>query len=74
MILASLTQDQLYLSLAISILVVLYIFLLALESPWSNHGVACLPQDCSFPILTQSMLTVVNKEEGLKPRRELGNV
>ncbi|KAK7261601.1 hypothetical protein RIF29_27916 [Crotalaria pallida] len=62
MILANFTE-QLYLSLAISILVILYVFLLALESPWSNHGVAWLPQDCTFPILTESMFTLANNED-----------
>ncbi|XVE81149.1 hypothetical protein DITRI_Ditri15bG0039500 [Diplodiscus trichospermus] len=38
------------LSFAISLLVVLYLFLVLLESQWSNKGVSWLPQDCCFPV------------------------
>ncbi|KAK4254865.1 hypothetical protein QN277_007945 [Acacia crassicarpa] len=45
----SCSTPDMYLSLAISVLLVLYLFLLALDSSWSNRGVAWLPQDSSFP-------------------------
>lgn len=54
--------EQIYLCVAISVLVVLYVFLLVLESPWSNHGVAWLQQDCRFPIFTETVL--ISQERG----------
>ncbi|XVF65467.1 hypothetical protein PTKIN_Ptkin09bG0251900 [Pterospermum kingtungense] len=39
------------LSFAISVLSFMYLFLVLLESPWSNKGVVSwLPQDCCFPV------------------------
>ncbi|KAK7325066.1 hypothetical protein VNO77_29124 [Canavalia gladiata] len=72
MILASFTE-QIYLCLAISMVVVLYVFLLALDSSWSNQGVFLLQRDCSFTLLTQSTLTLVDnlEEEGLNLGRKL---
>jgi len=55
--------EHIYLCLAISVLVVLYVFLLVLDSPWTNHGVSWLQQDCSFSIFTETML-VNNPQEG----------
>ncbi|KAJ1424433.1 hypothetical protein SESBI_11623 [Sesbania bispinosa] len=40
--------EQMYLCLAISVLVLLYVFLLALDSPWSNHGVASCYKIAAF--------------------------
>jgi len=45
------------------VIVVLYVFLLVLDSPWTNHGVSWLQQDCSFSIFTETML-VNNPQEG----------
>lgn len=63
--------EQMYLCVAISVLLVLYVFLLVLDSPWSNHGCAWLQQDYSFSVLTEPMLTLVPEEEGLNPGRKL---
>lgn len=46
-----LTQDQMILSFAISVMVLIYFLLVLLESPWSNKGaISWLPQDCCFPV------------------------
>lgn len=37
--------EQIYLCLSILVIVVLYVFLLVLDSPWSNRGVSWLQQD-----------------------------
>ena len=68
--------EQVYLCVAISVVVVLYVSLVALESQWTNHGCAWLQQDCSFPVLTESVLTLVSnpEAEGLNPGREVGKL
>ena len=51
----SLTEDQLCLSTAISVVGFLYVVLLMLEFSWGNNGVSCLAQvDCCFPRLSAS--------------------
>lgn len=62
MTLASFTE-QMYLCLAISILVILYVLLLALDSPWTNKGVSLMLQDCNFPILTESIYVYNSEQE-----------
>jgi hypothetical protein len=57
--------EQIYLCLAISILVILYVFLLVLDSPWTNHGVSLLQQDCNFSIFTEIMLVNSPQERGI---------
>jgi len=54
--------EKMYLCLAISVLVGLYMFLLALDSPFTNKGLSLKLQDCSFPILTETMC---HSEEGM---------
>ena len=56
-------NEQVYLSFAVSILVILYLFLVALESPWSNSGAWWLPLDSCFPTLTERMASVTDSKE-----------
>ncbi|KAK7335829.1 hypothetical protein VNO80_27900 [Phaseolus coccineus] len=68
---ATFTEDK-YLCLAISVLVGLYVFLLALDSPWTNKRLSLILQDCSFPILTETSYVITNSEEGMDPGSKLG--
>lgn len=49
---AFIVTEELFLSLAISTIVLLYLLLVILDSLWS-HGASCLPPDCCFPSLLQ---------------------
>uniref|UniRef100_F6HYR1 Uncharacterized protein n=1 Tax=Vitis vinifera TaxID=29760 RepID=F6HYR1_VITVI len=63
--LLSLTEDQLCLSTAISVVVFLYVVLLVLESSWRNIGVSWLTQvDCCFPHLVAERLTAAAVDKG----------
>jgi hypothetical protein len=56
-------NEEMYLSFAILILVFLYLFLVALESPWSNSGAWWLPLDSCFPTLTERMASMIDSKE-----------
>ena len=63
--LLSLTEDQICLSSAISVVVFLYVVLLVLESSWRNIGVSWLTQvDCSFPHFVAERLTAAAVDKG----------
>lgn len=63
--LLSLTEDQLCLSTAISVVVFLYVVLLVLESSWRNIGVSWLTQvDCCFPHFVAERLTAAAVDKG----------
>lgn len=54
--------EEVYLSFAIFIFVCLYLFLVVLESPWSNNAAAAaywLPQDCIFPSAAPEIMASV---------------
>ncbi|CAK9141654.1 unnamed protein product [Ilex paraguariensis] len=53
-------KEEVYLSFAISMLMVFYLFLIVLESPWSNGGLSWLPQDSCFPVSTKRLSSVID--------------
>ncbi|MED6206000.1 hypothetical protein PIB30_022890 [Stylosanthes scabra] len=49
--------EQMYLCVAISVVAILYVSLIALESQWTNHASACLQQHNCFTFQLQTTQT-----------------